>query len=391
MKRITDIKTDRVPVRKKDPRRTEAREDVIERLRVSANAELVVLVNWLKTGKARGEKLPVAHCDVLRMTITHLETLKAGVQPDWRNVLKLMSIEIHSQHQVEEAKAPRSNIAAGVHRTLSDISQQIAVGKTTPDMLGKLEHMLQIASALEEGQPLMTSIRQVIVSAESALRGFVRPAAQRKVARPAKISRALQDDHSLRVECAPLSGITDPFVAANFLIVMAERLGTSPVSLVRRAAALKGVINPVILSELQELLEQEAELSAIAPPPKFKDDNTRSDGGKLVGQTGIVEGGTSIGPEAQRIITAELKKTVPLTAAQRVSFDTARSALALENDTFKVIDEIRQIAARFNWRPLAVAAHAAGKAQGIRPEIASDVITLLAQDELLSSDPAIHD
>lgn len=77
---------------------------------------------------------------------------------------------------------------------------------------------------------------------------------------------------------------------------------------------------------------------------------------------------------------------MPLTAAQRVSFDTARSALALENDTFKVIDEIRLIAARFNWRPLAVAAHATVKTPGIRPQIAGDVITLLAQDEFLSSE-----
>lgn len=100
---------------------------------------------------------------------------------------------------------------------------------------------------------------------------------------------------------------------------MAERLGTSPVNLTMRAAALKGIIHPGILPELLELLEQDAELTATAPPRRYKDDNIRSDGGKLVGQTGIVEGGVSLGAEAQRLITAELKKSVPLTAAQWVS------------------------------------------------------------------------
>lgn len=386
MRKMTANKTDRVPVRKRDPRRSEVREEVIERLRVSANTEFVTLVNWLTSGKGQGQAPPVASCEALRNTITHLETLKAGVQPDWRNVLKLMSCEIHSQHLVDDTEIPRSNIAAGVHRSLTEISQQIAAGKATPVMLGRLEHMLQIASALEGGQALITSIQQIIMSAENSLRGFARPAVQLKVARPVKPSQALREELFFRAECAPLNSITDLFIAADFCIAAAERLGISPVSLIKRAATMKGIIHPEILPELLELLEQEAELSAIAPPLRYKDDNTRSDGGKLVGQTGIVEGGISIGAEAQRIITAELKKTMPLTAALRVSFDTARSALALENDIFKVIDEIRQIAARFNLRPLAVAAYATVKTPGIRPEIAGDVITLLAQDEYLSSE-----
>lgn len=385
MIKITRNKSDRLSVRKPDPRRTEARAEVIERLRASANAELVTLVNWLKYGKARGDKLPVANCDALRNTITHLETLKAGVQPDWRNVLKLMSIEIHKQHRVETTKKPGSPIAIGLNRTLTEISRRIADGKTTPDMPGRLEHMLQIASAMEGEQTLITSIRQVIISAENALRGFVKPTARIKVARPVKPSRFLNDNQAFRTECAPLSGITDPLIAANLLIAMAERLGTSPVNLTMRAAALKGIIPPGILPELLELLEQDAELTATALPRRYKDDNIRSDGGKLVGQTGIVEGGVSLGAEAQRLITAELKKSVPLTAAQWVSFNTARSALALENDTFKAIEEIRKIAGRFNWRPLAVAVHATVKTPGLQPQIAGDVITLLAQDESLSS------
>lgn len=98
--------------------------------------------------------------------------------------------------------------------------------------------------------------------------------------------------------------------------------------------------------------------------------------------TGIVEGGSSIGVEAQRIITAELKG-FPHDQCSANIFDTARASLALECDTFKVIEEIRRIAACFKWRPLAVAAYVAHKSLGIRADIAGDVITLLAQDEAL--------
>ncbi|CDL37140.1 hypothetical protein [Citrobacter freundii] len=65
--------------------------------------------------------------------------------------------------------------------------------------------------------------------------------------------------------------------------------------------------------------------------------------------------------------------------------DTARLGLALENDTFKVIEEVKRIAEKRNWSPLSVAVYATYKKPGIRPEIAGDVITLLAQDEALSA------
>lgn len=252
-------------------------------------------------------------------------------------------------------------------------------------MLGRLNYMLQLTAGLAGGDELAQSIRKVSDSAEKALRGYDKPQAKPKTPKPAPPAHAIRDDQTFRLECAPLIGVDDLFVVANCLIAMSARLGRSPVSLAKRAAALKGVIQPDMLADLLELLQQDVDLNALAPPPRVKDDNTRSDGGKLVGLTGVVEGGASIGAEAQRIITAELKKHSPLTSAQRVSFDTARAGLALESDTFRVIEEIRRIAASLNWRPLAVAAHAAHKSPGIRPEIAGDVITLLAQDETLTT------
>ena len=132
---------------------------------------------------------------------------------------------------------------------------------------------------------------------------------------------------------------------------MSARLGVSPVNLANRAAALKNVIKPEILPELLDLLQQDVDITALVPPPKVKDDNSRSDGGKLVGLTGIVEGGASIGVEAQRIITAELKKHIPLTAVQRIALDTARTSLALECDAFNDIEENKRISANLNLRP----------------------------------------
>ena len=78
----------------------------------------------------------------------------------------------------------------------------------------------------------------------------------------------------------------------------------------KQSRSLKNVIKPEILPELLDLFQQDVDITALVPP-KVKDDNSRSDGGKLVGLTGIVEGGASIGVEAQRIITAELKKHIP--------------------------------------------------------------------------------
>lgn len=57
----------------------------------------------------------------------------------------------------------------------------------------------------------------------------------------------------------------------------------------------------------------------------------------------------------------------------------------MENDTFKVIEEVKRIAAKYNWSPLSVAVYATYKTPGIRPDLAGDVISLLAQDEVLSA------
>ena len=45
----------------------------------------------------------------------------------------------------------------------------------------------------------------------------------------------------------------------------------------------------------------------------------------------------------------------------------------------------KRIAGTLNCSPLNVAVYATHKTPGIRPEIAGDVITLLAQDEMLSA------
>ena len=385
MKRPTAHKNDRLPVRRTNPTTPQARERVIAGLVASATSDFVYLVQWLKSGKQNGEPLQLSRWDSLRNAISHFETLDAGVQPDWRKVLTLVSREIHTSHNVQAVVTPPSKIAGGILSNLNDISQKIATGLASPDMLGRLNYMLQLTAGLAGGDELAQSIRKVSDSAEKALRGYAKPQAKPKTPKPAPPSPAIRDDQMFRLECAPLIGVDDLFVVANCLIAMSARLGRSPVSLAKRAAALKGVIKPDMLADLLELLQQDVDLTALAPPPRVKDDNSRSDGGKLVGLTGVVEGGASIGAEAQRIITAELKKHSPLTSAQRVSFDTARAGLALESDTFRVIEEIRRIAASLNWRPLAVAAHAAHKSPGIRPEIAGDVITLLAQDETLTT------
>ena len=378
MKRPTAHKNDRLPVRRTNPTTPQARERVIAGLVASATSDFVYLVQWLKSGKQHGEPLQLSRWDSLRNAISHLETLDAGVQPDWRKVLTLVSREIHTSHNVQAVVTPPSKIAGGILSNLNDISQKIATGLASPDMLGRLNYMLQLTAGLAGGDELAQSIRKVSDSAEKALRGYDKPQAKPKTPKPAPPAHAIRDDQTFRLECAPLIGVDDLFVVANCLIAMSARLA-------KRAAALKGVIQPDMLADLLELLQQDVDLNALAPPPRVKDDNTRSDGGKLVGLTGVVEGGASIGAEAQRIITAELKKHSPLTSAQRVSFDTARAGLALESDTFRVIEEIRRIAASLNWRPLAVAAHAAHKSPGIRPEIAGDVITLLAQDETLTT------
>lgn len=391
MRKPCTNRNDRLPVKRKALSCPEVRQRVVEGLVASSTADFVALVRWLTTGKNAGEALPLEKCESLRNSIAHLESLKCGVQTDWKNALRLMEKAIQQSHKVKEIAPAPSRIVAGVLNNLKEISQKISSGTATPEMLVRLKHMQQITSGIQGSEKLAKSINEVLESAQNALRGYTRQQVKPEQRKPVKPDATLRDDRMFRTECEPLTGLKDIFIIADCFIAMSARLGCSPVSLAKRAAALKGVIRPGIMPELLELLQQEVDLTSGAAPSMVKDDNTRSDGGKLVGLTGIVEGGSSLGVEARRVITAELKKHSPLTSVQRLSLDTALTALALERDPFSAIEEIKRIAASLNWRPLAVACHAAHKFPGIRPEIAGDVITLLAQDEALSEKNKGHD
>ncbi|HGV0352984.1 TPA: hypothetical protein ACNFTA_000927 [Enterobacter ludwigii] len=383
MKRPIARKNDRLPVPRTNHFTPEARLRVINGLVATAKADFVSLVHWLKTGKQNGEPIPLDKCESLRTAILNLETLKAGVQTDWKHAIQLMEKEIKKSHQLNASVPAPSQLVTGVLRNLNDISEKIAAGKAVPEMLGRLENMQQMIANLKGNEGLIKSISILTRSAQDALRGYSKKQPKSKIRKPEKANPLLREEQSFRAECAPLIGENDIFIIASCIISMSARLGQSPVSLAKRAAALKGVIKTELLPELLELLQQDVELNALVPLHRDKDDNTRSDGGKLVGLTGVVEGGSSIGVEAQRIITTELKKLAYISAVQRVYLDTARLGLALENDTFKVIEEVKRIADKHKWSPLSVAVYATYKTPGIIPDIAGDVITLLAQDEVL--------
>lgn len=385
MKRPIVHKNDRLPAQRTNLSTPEARQRVINGLATTAKADFVSLVHWLKVGKQNGEPIPLAKCESLRIVILNLQTLKAGVQTDWKQVLQLMEKEIKKSHELKASDPAPSQIVTGVLRNLNDISEKIASGNANPEMLGRLENMQKMVANLEGGEDLLNSISILTRNAQDTLRGYSKKQPNSKIRKPEKVNPTLRDEQSFRAECAPLIGESDIFIIASCLISMSARLGQSSVTLAKRAVALKGVIKTELLPELLELLQQDVELNILVPLPRVKDDNTRSDGGKLVGLTGVVEGGSSIGVEAQRIITAELKKFAHISGVQRIYLDTARLGLALENDTFKVIEEVKRIAVVHDWSPLSVAAYATYKTPGIRPEIAGDVITLLAQDETLSA------
>ncbi|WP_297119479.1 hypothetical protein V1599_08230 [Enterobacter sp. ECC-175] len=384
MKRPIAHKNDRLPVPKTNHFTPEARQRVINGLVATANADFVSLVYWLKTGKQNGEPFPLDKCERLRNSIRNLETIKAGVQTDWKQAIQLMEKEIKKSHQLSASVLAPSQLVTGVLRNLNDISEKIAAGNAMPEMLGRLKNMQQMIANLKGNEGLVKSISILTRSTQDALRGYSKKQPKSKIRKPEKVNPLIRDELSFQNECAPLIGESDIFIIASCFISMSARLGQSPVSLAKRAAALKGVIKTAFLPELLELLQQDVELNALVPHSKDKDDNTRIDGGKLVGLTGVVEGGSSIGVEAQRIITAELKKFAHITVAQRVYLDSARLGLALENDTFKVIEEVKRIAGKHNLSPLSVAVYATYKTPGIRPDIAADVITLLVQDEALT-------
>ncbi|EPH6761907.1 hypothetical protein ACS0ON_001417 [Cronobacter dublinensis] len=383
MKRPIAHKNDRMPAPRTNHFTPEARQRVINGLVATAKADFVSLVHWLKTGKQDGEPIPFNKCESLRTAIHNLETLKAGVHTDWKQAIRLMEKEIKKSHQLNASVPASSQLVTGVLRSLNDISEKIAAGKAVPEMLGRLENMHQMIANIKGNESLVKSISILNRSVQDALRGYRKTQPKSKIRKPEKANILLHDEQSFRAECAPLSGERDILIIASCLISMSARLGQSPVSLAKRAAALKGVIKTELLPELLELLQQDIDLNALVPLHRDKDDNTRSDGGKLVGLTGVVEGGSSIGVEAQRIITVELKKLAHISEVQRIYLDTARLGLALENDTFKAIEEVKRIAGKYNWSPLLVAAYATYKTPGIRSDIAGDVITLLAQDEAL--------
>lgn len=385
MKRQIVHRNDRQRVSRINPTTPEARQRVITALKARADEDLIALVQWLTVDKQKGNPIPFVKCESLRSAIANLETLKAGVQTRWKQALGLMEAEIQKSHRSKASTSAPSQIVTGVLSSLNDISEKIASGNAVPGMLGRLENMQQVITKLEGSEELAESISIVIQNAQDALRGYRKQQPKSKTRKPEKINPAIREEQTFRDECAPLTGESDIFVIANCLISMSARLGQSPVSLAKRAATLKGVIKVELLPELLELLQQDVDLNVLMPRPKVKDDNTRSDGGKLVGLTGVVEGGWSIGVEAQRIITAELKKIADFSGTQRVYLDTARLGLALESDTFMVIEEVKRIAGTQNCSPLTVAVYATHKTPGIRPEIAGDVITLLAQDEMLST------
>ncbi|EDT6715240.1 hypothetical protein AH006_001022 [Salmonella enterica subsp. enterica] len=383
MKKTSGHKNDRLPKPKENFSSPETRGRVVDALNDSAAKDFITLINWLKSGKDVGEAVPLARCESLRNTISTLESLKCGVKTDWKEVLKLMERTIKKSHKVTLTSPAPSQLITGVLKNLNEISQDLASGKANPEMLTRLQKIQQITSGLKGGEDLTKNINMLFESVQEALRGYTKQRIKPKASKPVKQSYAQKEDKVLLSECEPLIGLNDIFMIANCLISMATRMGCSPVSLAKRVDALKVVIDPENMPVLLDLLQQDVEIMAKAIPEKVKDDNSRSDGGKLMGQTGIVEGGYSIGVEAQRIITAELKRLPTLTNTERIYIDTARSSLALECDAFKAIEEVKRIAARLKWRPLAVAAYIAHKSHGIRTEITGDVITLLAQDEAL--------
>lgn len=383
MKRPSCHKNDRLSKPKVNFSTPEVKERVVKGLNDSAAKDFIFLFNWLKSGKEAGEAIPLARCESLRKTISTLESLKCGVKTDWKDILKLMEHTIKKCHKVTVTSPAPSQFVTGVLNNLSEISQDLASGNANPEMLTRLQKLQQITSGLKGSEELKKSIDMMIESVQDALRGYTKHRIKSKARKPVKQNDAQREDKILLSECDPLIGLNDIFMIANCLISMATRMGCSPVSLAKRVDALKVVINPEIMPELLDLLQQDVEIMDKAIPEKIKEDNSRSDGGKLVGLTGIVEGGSSIGVEAQRIITSELKKLPKLTNTECIYMDTARASLALECDVFKVIEEVRSIAVRLKWRPLAVAAYIVHKSLGIRTDIAGDVVTLLAQDEAL--------
>jgi len=79
----------------------EARQRVINGLVATAKADFVSLVHWLKTGKQNGEPIPLDKCESLRTAILNLDTLKAGVQTDWKQAIQLMEKEIKKKPSIE--------------------------------------------------------------------------------------------------------------------------------------------------------------------------------------------------------------------------------------------------------------------------------------------------
>lgn len=250
MKKPSDHKNDRLPKPRTNFSDPDVRKRVVEGLNDSAANDFIALINWLRMGKNVGEAIPLAKCHSLRNTISRLEALKCGVKTDWKDVLKLMERTIQNSHQVKEIASDPSQIATGIIKNMNEISQSIASGSATPEMLARLHKMHQITSSLKGSEDLTNSINMLIKSTQDALRAYTSQKAKPKVRKPIKQNYAQREDMILRSECEPLIGLNDIFMIANRLISMSTRLGCSPVTLAKRVDALKGVINPEIMPEL---------------------------------------------------------------------------------------------------------------------------------------------
>ena len=200
MKRPIAHKNDRLPAPRTNHFTPEARQRVINGLVVTAKADFVSLVHWLKTGKQNGEPIPLDKCESLRTAILNLEVLKAGVQTDWKQAIQLMEKEIKKSHQLNASVPAPSQLVTGVLRNLNDISEKIAAGKAVPEMLGRLENMQQMIANLKGNEGLIKSISILTRSAQDALRGYSKKLPKSKIRKPEKANPLLRDEHSFRAE-----------------------------------------------------------------------------------------------------------------------------------------------------------------------------------------------
>lgn len=179
---------------------------MIKGLVASPTADFVALVRLLTTGKNAGEALPLEKCENLRNSIARLESMKCGVQTDWKDALRLMEKAIQQSHKVKEIAPAPSRMVAGVLNNLKEISQNISSGTATPEMLVRLKHMQLITSGIKGSADLVKSINEVLESTQNALRGYTRQVVKPKQRKPVKPDATLRDDKMFRIEYETLTG-----------------------------------------------------------------------------------------------------------------------------------------------------------------------------------------